>query len=99
MAEPPTEPDIPRDKAGHDLYLILRQPGCPICGLTNQAVDRYLQSTSYEDVTDPTVREQLRAAQGWCAVHAQRWLSQLDALGTAIIYKDVLDTARRTLLQ
>ena len=99
MNQPPPEGDPPRDKAGYDLYLTLRHPGCPICRLTLQTVERYLESTSYEDVTDPAVRAELRAAQGWCPVHAQRWLAQLDSLGTAILYKDILDTARRTLLE
>lgn len=98
MAQPPDESAIPRDKAGYDLYMALHQPGCPICRLTNQAVERSLANTSYENVNDPGAREEMRAAQGWCAVHAARWLEQLDALGTAIIYKDVLDTARQTLL-
>jgi hypothetical protein len=97
MPPPPDESAAPRDKAGYELHLALRHPGCPICRLTNQAVARYLESTSYENVNDLSVREELRAAQGWCAVHAARWLEQLDALGTAIIYKDVLDTARRAL--
>ena len=96
---PPTADDIPRDKAGYDLYLALRQTGCPICRLTRQAVEHYLDAMSYENVNDVALRAQLRAAQGWCAVHARLWLDQRDALGTAIIYKDVLDNARRTLLQ
>jgi hypothetical protein len=99
MTQPPDESTIPRDKAGHELYLALRQPGCPICRLTNQVVQRYLETTSYENVNDLGAREELRATQGWCAVHAGHWLEQPDVLGTAIIYKDVLDTVRRTLLQ
>ena len=97
---PPAPTDaLPRDPAGYDLYLALRDPGCPICRLTLQAVDRYLTSTAYEDVTDPTVREQLRVAQGWCVVHAERWLAQPNVLGTALIYQDILTTAQQILLQ
>jgi hypothetical protein len=96
---PPASSDLPRDKAGYDLFLALRQAGCPICRLTAHAVDHYFDAMSYENVNDIELRAQLRAAQGWCAVHGRQWLGQRDALGTAIIYKDVLDTARRTLLQ
>ena len=99
MSQPPADHDVPRDKLGYELFLALRRPGCPICGMTAQAVTRHLESTSYENATDVEVRAGLRAAQGWCADHAQQWLAQLDALGTALIYKDVLDNVRWTLVQ
>jgi len=98
VTQPPTDQDLPRDKLGYELFLALRRPGCPICGMTAQAVTRHLESTSYENATDVEVRAGLRAAQGWCADHAQQWLAQRDALGTALIYKDVLDNVRRALL-
>ena len=99
MTPPPAYHDVPRDKLGYELFLALRRPGCPICGIIAQAVTRHLESTSYENATDVEIRAGLRAAQGWCADHARQWLEQLDALGTALIYKDVLDNVRRTLVQ
>ncbi len=95
---PPHADDVPRDKMGYDLFLALGQPGCPICRLTALAVTRYLETTSYDNVTDIETRATLRATQGWCASHAQQWLGQRDSLGTALIYKDILDNVRRALL-
>lgn len=98
MPQPPHEDDVPRDKMGYDLFLALRQPGCPICRQTALAVTRHLETTSYDNVTDIETRATLRATQGWCASHAQQWLGQRDSLGTALIYKDILDNVRRALL-
>ncbi len=98
MPQPPPEDDVPRDKTGYDLFLALRQPGCPVCRQTAQAVTRHLETTSYDNVTDIETRATLRASQGWCASHAQQWLGQHDSLGTALIYKDILDNVRRALL-
>lgn len=98
MTQPPAGEEVPRDKQGYELFLALRRPGCPICRLTEGAVTRHLETTSYENVTDVETRAGLRATQGWCASHARQWLDQHDALGTALIYKDILDNVRRTLL-
>jgi hypothetical protein len=98
MTPPPAGEDVPRDKMGYELFLALRQPGCPICRRTAQAVTRHLETTSYESATDVETRAVLRATQGWCADHAGQWLEQRDALGTALIYKDVLDNVRRALV-
>ena len=84
MTPPPAEEDVPRDKTGYELFLALRRPGCPICRLTAQAVTRHLETTSYDNATDIETRAVLRATQGWCAGHAQQWLGQHDALGTAL---------------
>jgi hypothetical protein len=69
----------------------LRQPGCPICALALGAVGRFIQTLAYEQVNDPAVRDQLRAAGGFCQAHAYRWLREArNVLGTALIYRDLL---------
>ena len=98
MTPPLAGEDVPRDKMGYELFLALRRPGCPICRRTAQAVTRHLETTSYDNATDVETRAVLRATQGWCADHARQWLEQRDALGTALIYKDVLDNVRRVLV-
>jgi hypothetical protein len=76
----------------------LGRPGCAVCHLTQRSVGRFLRSLSYEQVNDIDVRAELRAARGFCRVHAQRWLGMSgNVLGTAIIYRDVITAAVRSL--
>jgi hypothetical protein len=87
----------PRRHAGeHDLIEAFGQPGCPVCRLATEAVDAYLTSVCYEQVNDLDLREQLRTAGGFCRPHAERFIKQrLGQLAAAIVYRDVLNTARK----
>jgi hypothetical protein len=89
----------PRRHAGeHDLIEAFGQPGCPVCRLSTEAVDAYLTSVCYEQVNDLDLREQLRSAGGFCRSHAERFLHQrFGQLAAAIVYRDVLNTARKRL--
>ena len=89
----------PRRHAGeHDLIEAFGQPGCPVCRLSTEAVDAYLTSVCYEQVNDLDLREQLRSAGGFCRPHAERFIKQrLGQLAAAIVYRDVLNTARKRL--
>jgi hypothetical protein len=89
----------PRRHAGeHDLIEAFGQPGCPVCRLATEAVDAYLTSVCYEQVNDLDLREQLRTAGGFCRAHAARFIRQrLGQLAAAIVYRDVLSTARKRL--
>jgi hypothetical protein len=61
-------------------------------------VGRYLKALSYEQVNDIDLRAQLRATFGFCRVHAQRWVSMSgNVLGTAVIYRDAITAALRSL--
>jgi len=81
----------------NDLLEACKQPGCPVCRLVNQAVERYLGNLFYENVNDGDLRAQLRSSLGFCHEHA--WLALKpgigDALGVAIIYHDVLTNILR----
>jgi hypothetical protein len=83
----------------NDLLEACKQPGCPVCRLVNQAVERYLDNLFYENVNDGDLRAQLRSSLGFCHGHA--WLALKpgigDALGVAIIYHDVLTNILRKL--
>lgn len=68
---------------------------CPVCRLTLQGVDRFMQLISLENVTDVDMRLQLRASGGFCNRHSYQWLKLNDALGTAIIYEDLLREAAK----
>jgi hypothetical protein len=87
-----------RHAGEHDLIEAFGQPGCPVCRLTAESVDAYLTAVCYEQVNDLDLREQLRSAGGFCRAHAERFLRQrLGQLASAIVYRDVLSTARKRL--
>ena len=89
-------PRQPRRHAGeHDLIAAFGMTGCPVCRLASESVDAYLTAVCYEQVNDLDLRAQLRAAGGFCRPHAHRFLRQrLGQLASAIVYRDVLNTAR-----
>ena len=82
----------------HDLLENIAGGGCVICRLAHRSVGRYLDTLSYESVTDTGVRERLRAARGLCHDHGHQYLDQTrDPLGLAIINRDLVATVLRTL--
>ena len=53
---------------------------------------------AYEQVNDVALRAQLRQSAGFCNHHAHLWLKHArSVLGTALIYRDVLQAALREL--
>lgn len=87
---PPTARNLRLDDA-------LALPGCPVCRMVVQRVAQTMESIQDELVLDPTYREQLDAAWGFCTVHAQQWLDAAPPLSTAIIYEAVLGRISRDL--
>jgi uncharacterized protein DUF6062 len=84
----------PRDSAAFEVREALGQPGCAVCLLALRAVGRFIGAVSYEQVNDPGLRAELREARGFCNPHAYRWLREArNVLGTAIIYRDVLQAS------
>lgn len=71
-----------------------REPGCPVCRLEQQSVERYLDNQFYENVNSPKWRDQLRASLGFCHEHTWLGVNQRlgDALGYSIIYRDVVNS-------
>ena len=78
----------------YELLQACNKPGCPICRVEQDAVERYLDSLLYESVNDIQVREHLRASLGFCREHARLAVEKNlgNALGFAIIYQDVINT-------
>lgn len=76
-----------------DLQAAFKQPGCCICRLLNRDEQRYFEALLYEQVNDPGLRDELRAARGYCAAHAQTFAATPNApFGGAIIAHDLLQT-------
>jgi hypothetical protein len=86
-----------RHNSYHELEEALAGPGCAICGLVRRGVQRYLDGLTYENVNDPAIRDRIRAARGFCAPHGQQLHAARSALGSAIIYRDVLRSVRGAL--
>ncbi len=68
---------------------------CPVCALALAAVQSWLEQLSLENVNDFDTRAALRGAGGFCNRHSWAWARLHDALGTAILYEDLLREAER----
>lgn len=81
------------NSTAYNLLEACREPGCPVCRLEQQAVERYLDHHFYENVNSPAWRDQLRASLGFCQEHAWLGVEERlgDALGFAIIYHDIVN--------
>lgn len=87
-------PAGPRDAAAFEVREALGESGCVVCRLSLRSVSRLIRSIAYEQVNDLSLREQLRRAAGFCNAHAYQWLAEArSVLGTALIYRDVLNAS------
>lgn len=87
-----------KDRLYSDLLDACARPGCPLCQVATAFVRRYLDGTMYEHVNDPGVRAALRNARGYCNTHAWMLTNERGVvLGTAIIQRDILETALKAL--
>jgi hypothetical protein len=87
-----------KDVLYHEVLEALQAGGCALCRLAYRASDSYLNAVLYEGVTDVKVRETLRDARGVCYRHAWRLAGKRGAvLGTAIVYRDVINTLTKAL--
>ncbi len=83
----------------HNLLEACRKPGCPVCRLEQNVVERYLDNQFYENVNSPRWRDRLRGSLGFCYEHT--WLAADkrlgDPLGFTIIYRDLVNSVLRRL--
>jgi hypothetical protein len=80
----------------HLLLEAFEGPGCPVCTIVERHVLRYLDMLLYEHVNDIPMREELRRVGGFCNAHAWWLVTHMRgaALGSAIIYRDILHALR-----
>lgn len=76
--------------AYHDLLDACKKGGCPICTLALQLVARYLDTTIYENVNNPSNRDAVVRARGYCNDHAWQLTEMHAGFGAALMYRDVL---------
>jgi hypothetical protein len=74
-----------------------RTPVCRMLGLSEQPAPQ-LQRLALERLRLVAITRTLGAARGLCNVHAYQWLEEAhNSLGTALIYRDVLESTLREL--
>ena len=89
-----------KDTLYFELLDALQAGGCALCGLARKASDSYLNALLYEGVTDVPVRDELRNARGPCYRHAWQMVDKRGSvLGTAVIYRDIVNTLAKALQQ
>ena len=76
------------------LKIAFRQPGCPICRLKQEVMDRYIFSLLWENVNDVNTRIHLVRSLGFCSEHTwQLYHTEINrfgsGLGISIIYEDL----------
>lgn len=88
---PDAEIPTARTMSIHDLRDALTQAGCPVCSLTADAADRFLDGLLWESVNDPGRRREIREALGFCREHAWSLVRASASLGVAIVTRDVFE--------
>lgn len=80
--------------AKHLMFFQLREamasPGCPVCRQADAAVDSAIGSLLHELVNDLAVRARLVESSGLCHEHAWRLVGHTDALGTALLHRELV---------
>jgi hypothetical protein len=73
-----------------DLLDAFKEEGCAVCRLTLRSVERFIESANRDLVNSPDFWNGVKAALGFCNLHAQQWLTSAHPLGTAYLYEAVL---------
>ena len=71
--------------------------GCPLCRLSTDTAERYLDAVLWELVNDVEVRAELNRAHGYCQQHGWLLVRAGASLGVAILMRDVVRTLLDTL--
>jgi hypothetical protein len=74
-----------------------KQEGCPLCRLTQESTQRYLDAWKYEMFTDIGIREELRRSQGFCNTHTWQLVDMGATIQLAQAYRDILSDAAEQL--
>jgi hypothetical protein len=86
--------------AKHTTYFNLLEAlkeGCPICFLVKKTTHKFMDDFLYESVNDPGVRQEIKASQGFCNLHAWQLQKFGDGFGQAIVYSDLMNAVLKEL--
>ena len=90
---------MPDAQTIYELRAACHKPGCPVCALVQRAGARYIEGTFNESMLDPSIRQKLVESMGFCYEHTWQSidLKLSEALGHAILYKDLIKKISSTL--
>ena len=75
-----------------EIEVAFTQPGCPFCGLLDQAANMIIDSMLWELVNDPQNQDRIKQARGSCQRHGWMLVRSGAAMGITILMKSVIDT-------
>ncbi|MCL5998324.1 MAG: DUF6062 family protein [Chloroflexi bacterium] len=79
-----------------DLLEALRQPGCAVCRLVNDAVRQHIDIFIYENINNLARRDEIRASRGFCSVHTSLFMSGYGRLlSLATLEQDIMHNVLR----
>ena len=74
-----------------DMDLWINTPGCVLCLGIAHTVDHFLELLFFENVNDEGFRTEWRQSFGFCPTHTESLIRVGDALGSTILYLDLLE--------
>ncbi len=81
-----------KHSAYFELIEALQSPDCAICRRVKDKVNSYFKNLLDENINDVQFRRKLREEGGFCSPHAYQFLHLNDALATAIVQRDLLQS-------
>jgi len=67
------------------------KPGCPVCRLTDDALDAYFRHLYSECTGDEDFVIGFRDNNGFCAAHAEKFMSGGERFGAGVVYRYLLE--------
>lgn len=92
-------PDVPYSREGDALFQALERPGCPVCTVRRDALQRAMDYWQYEGFSDADDRERLVRSQGFCAHHTWQLARMPASFQLALVYQSTLPELIRKLKQ
>ena len=80
-----------KDMPYFDLLDALSSDNCVLCALIDKKIQFYLEHLLYQSVNDSGFRKKWKKSCGFCHHHSWLLADKKDALGIAILYKDLID--------
>jgi hypothetical protein len=74
-----------------ELEKVCAKPGCPLCHIVADRVERYIDTVLSEQASDPEFRALYRDAGGFCSEHSKNLESFRDGLAIAMLGRDILE--------
>jgi hypothetical protein len=67
------------------------KPGCPLCTIVNERIERYIDNLLFEHISDRKFRAEYRASGGFCREHSHALLNFRDGLAVDILGMGTLE--------